>query len=73
MIEHLTLARNGTQILLSRLDPLQALTGQGSVIGSSETEIRINFDDRMDLSEDTWRWVFVAPFWFGSRFVVTGP
>ena len=56
-VYRLTPARNGTQVLLSRLDPLQALTGQGSVIASSETEIRISFDEKMDLSEDGWRCV----------------
>ncbi|KAF8583439.1 P-loop containing nucleoside triphosphate hydrolase protein [Ramaria rubella] len=46
---------NGTKVLLSRLDPLKDLTGQGSVIGSSETEIRISFDEKLDLGKETWR------------------
>ncbi|KAF8480701.1 P-loop containing nucleoside triphosphate hydrolase protein, partial [Gautieria morchelliformis] len=41
---------NGTQVLLSRLDPLKSLTGQGCVVGSSETEIRISFENKLDLA-----------------------
>ncbi|KAF8512101.1 P-loop containing nucleoside triphosphate hydrolase protein [Hysterangium stoloniferum] len=39
---------NGTQILLSRLDPLKEKPQRGSIIRTTETEVRITFDEESD-------------------------
>ncbi|KAJ7634774.1 P-loop containing nucleoside triphosphate hydrolase protein [Roridomyces roridus] len=47
---------NGTQILLSRLDPLKQSFAQGSVVSRSATQIRIAFREHFDgLDEGVWR------------------
>ena len=48
-------------MLLSRLDPLSELTGEGSVVGSSDTEIRVSFAERLDLDGASWRCVRPLP------------
>ncbi|KAJ7468512.1 P-loop containing nucleoside triphosphate hydrolase protein [Mycena latifolia] len=47
---------NGTQVLLSRIDPLQESFAQGSVVSSSMSQVRIAFRDHFDdLDEGVWR------------------
>ncbi|KAJ7073280.1 P-loop containing nucleoside triphosphate hydrolase protein [Mycena belliarum] len=47
---------NGTQVLLSRLDPLQESFAQGSVVSFSTTQIRIAFREHFDdLDDGQWR------------------
>jgi hypothetical protein len=49
-------SRNGTQVLLSRIDPLRESFAQGSVISRSTTQIRIAFRDHFDeLDTGIWR------------------
>ncbi|KAH7911786.1 P-loop containing nucleoside triphosphate hydrolase protein [Hygrophoropsis aurantiaca] len=49
---------NGTQVLVSRIDPLKEPPLRGSVLGSSMTQLRIAFEDKFDLDLDdggAWR------------------
>ncbi|KAJ7691122.1 P-loop containing nucleoside triphosphate hydrolase protein [Mycena rosella] len=47
---------NGTQVLLSRIDPLQESFAQGSVVSRSTSQIRIAFRDHFDdLDTGLWR------------------
>ncbi|KAJ6554012.1 P-loop containing nucleoside triphosphate hydrolase protein [Mycena vulgaris] len=47
---------NGTQVLLSRIDPLQESFAQGSVVSTSTSQIRIAFRDHFDeLDAGAWR------------------
>ncbi|KIK92239.1 hypothetical protein PAXRUDRAFT_830143 [Paxillus rubicundulus Ve08.2h10] len=46
---------NGTQVLLSRLDPLQEVPIRGSVMASNATQLRIAFHEKFDLGGGTWR------------------
>lgn len=47
--------RNGTQVLLSRLDPLQEMPLRGIVMASNATQLRIVFDQKFDISDGLWR------------------
>lgn len=47
--------RNGTQVLLSRLDPLQEVPLRGTVMASSATQLRIVFDQKFDIDDGPWR------------------
>lgn len=46
--------RNGTQVLLSRVDPLKELTETGSVISRTDTHLRVCFTSKFDTS-GLWR------------------
>ncbi|KAF8553618.1 P-loop containing nucleoside triphosphate hydrolase protein [Imleria badia] len=46
---------NGTQVLLSRLDPLQEVPLRGTVMASNATQLRIVFDQKFDIEEGLWR------------------
>ncbi|EPQ55806.1 P-loop containing nucleoside triphosphate hydrolase protein [Gloeophyllum trabeum ATCC 11539] len=46
---------NGTQVLVSRLDPLQEKPLQGSVVSHTTTQIRVAFPELYDLDESAWR------------------
>ncbi|KAJ7041270.1 P-loop containing nucleoside triphosphate hydrolase protein [Mycena alexandri] len=47
---------NSTQVLLSRIDPLQESFAQGSVVSRSATQIRVAFEDHFDeLTDGSWR------------------
>ncbi|KAJ7749093.1 P-loop containing nucleoside triphosphate hydrolase protein [Mycena maculata] len=47
---------NGTQVLLSRFDPLEESFAQGSVVSRSATQIRIAFQEHLEgLDEGLWR------------------
>ncbi|KAI6118101.1 P-loop containing nucleoside triphosphate hydrolase protein [Pisolithus sp. B1] len=47
--------QNGTQVLVSRLDPLREVPYRGSVMCSTSSQIRIAFEDRFDLDDGLWR------------------
>ena len=47
--------RNGTQILLSRLDPLQEMPLRGTVMASNATQLRIIFEHKFDIGDGLWR------------------
>jgi len=47
--------RNGTQVLVSRLDPLQEAPYRGSVLSTTASQIRIAFQDKFDLDDGLWR------------------
>lgn len=49
------LFRNGTQVLVSRFDPLQEPPYRGSVLGSTASQLRVAFADKFDLDEGCWR------------------
>ncbi|KAH0825645.1 hypothetical protein J3R83DRAFT_12675, partial [Lanmaoa asiatica] len=46
---------NGTQVLLSRLDPLQEVPLRGTVMASNATQLRIVFDRKFDIDDGLWR------------------
>ncbi|KAH7924454.1 P-loop containing nucleoside triphosphate hydrolase protein [Leucogyrophana mollusca] len=47
---------NGTQVLVSRIDPLKEPPLRGSVLGSTTTQLRIAFEDKFDLDDGgAWR------------------
>ncbi|CAA7261960.1 unnamed protein product [Cyclocybe aegerita] len=46
---------NGTQVLLSRVDPLKECPQIGSVLSRNESHIRICFPNHFDLHEGVWR------------------
>ncbi|KAL4077685.1 P-loop containing nucleoside triphosphate hydrolase protein [Scleroderma citrinum] len=47
--------QNGTQILVSRLDPLQEVPYRGSILSTTASQIRITFEDKFDLDDGLWR------------------
>ncbi|KAI6013193.1 P-loop containing nucleoside triphosphate hydrolase protein [Pisolithus microcarpus] len=47
--------QDGTQVLVSRLDPLREVPYRGSVTCSTSSQIRIAFEDRFDLDDGLWR------------------
>lgn len=47
--------RNGTQVLLSRLDPLQEVPLRGTVLASNATQVRIIFDQKFNIDDGLWR------------------
>jgi len=49
------LSRNGTQVLVSRFDPLQEQPYRGSVLGSTASQLRVAFEDKFDLEDGCWR------------------
>ncbi|CAL1698014.1 unnamed protein product [Somion occarium] len=46
---------NGTQVLLTRLDPLQEEPERGSIVGTTETQLRVCFQEMFDLDAGQWR------------------
>ncbi|KAF8176314.1 P-loop containing nucleoside triphosphate hydrolase protein [Pholiota molesta] len=46
---------NGTQVLISRLDPLKEEPVSGSILSRSQTQLRVCFTNQFDLDEGTWR------------------
>ncbi|KAH7882136.1 P-loop containing nucleoside triphosphate hydrolase protein [Phlebopus sp. FC_14] len=46
---------NGTQVLVSRLDPLREVPVRGSVITTTASQLRVAFEDKFDLDEGSWR------------------
>ncbi|KAG9311016.1 P-loop containing nucleoside triphosphate hydrolase protein [Chiua virens] len=46
---------NGTQVLLSRIDPLQEVPLRGTVMASNATQLRVVFDEKFDIENDLWR------------------
>lgn len=50
------MSRNSTQVLLSRIDPLQESFAQGSVVSRSATQVRVAFREHFDeLDTGVWR------------------
>ena len=47
--------RNGTQVLVSRIDPLQETPIHGSVVSSSGTSINVSFTERYVVDDGCWR------------------
>ena len=47
--------RNGTQVLLSRHDPLQELPLRGTVLAGNATQLRVMFDHKFDIGDGLWR------------------
>jgi hypothetical protein len=55
-LSHLTLRfSKGTQILVSRLDPLKEEHVKGSVLTCSDTSMQVTFDKNWDLEGEQWR------------------
>ncbi|KAF9480305.1 P-loop containing nucleoside triphosphate hydrolase protein [Pholiota conissans] len=46
---------NGTQVLISRLDPLKEDPVTGSILSRSQTQLRVCFSNQFDLDTGTWR------------------
>ncbi|KAF9219331.1 P-loop containing nucleoside triphosphate hydrolase protein [Gyrodon lividus] len=46
---------NGTQVLLSRLDPLKEVPVRGSIMASNATQLRIAFHEKFELGGGLWR------------------
>ncbi|KAF8154087.1 P-loop containing nucleoside triphosphate hydrolase protein [Crassisporium funariophilum] len=46
---------NGTQVMISRLDPLKEPPQLGSVLSRTASHIRVCFADRFDLEDGVWR------------------
>lgn len=55
MCIYLPIIRTGTQVLISRLDPLKEAKITGSVLSRSPTQLRICFPSPFFLDEGTWR------------------
>jgi hypothetical protein len=49
------MVRNGTQVLVSRIDPLQEVPLRASVVSSGGTQLRLAFPEMVDLGEVQWR------------------
>ncbi|KAI0030729.1 AAA domain-containing protein [Vararia minispora EC-137] len=47
---------NGTQVLVTHLDPLKESPRRGRVLGATSTQIRISFQSTFDLNEDGKAW-----------------
>jgi hypothetical protein len=52
---------NGTQVLVSRIDPLLEKPFQGSVITHTPTQIKVSFPELFDLDGSEWRYA-LRPF-----------
>ncbi|KAL0952306.1 hypothetical protein HGRIS_006594 [Hohenbuehelia grisea] len=46
---------NGTQVLVSRFDPLKEEPQRGNVVSKTPSHIKVAFEDRFDLSDGIWR------------------
>ncbi|TCD69007.1 hypothetical protein EIP91_009229 [Steccherinum ochraceum] len=46
---------NGTQVLVSRFDPLKEEPLRGSVVSSSKTHLRVSFGEEFDVGDGCWR------------------
>ncbi|THH30257.1 hypothetical protein EUX98_g3918 [Antrodiella citrinella] len=46
---------NGTQVLVSRLDPLKEEPYRGSVVGTTKTQLRVSFEESFDVDDGHWR------------------
>ncbi|KAG0707217.1 P-loop containing nucleoside triphosphate hydrolase protein [Suillus ampliporus] len=46
---------NGTQVLVSRFDPLQEPPYRGSVLSSTASQLRVAFEEKFDVEEGCWR------------------
>ncbi|KAJ8521488.1 hypothetical protein ONZ45_g1808 [Pleurotus djamor] len=46
---------NGTQVLISRIDPLKEQPLKGNIIGKFDRMLHVSFQDSIDLSEGSWR------------------
>ena len=54
---HSSLHRNGTQVLVTRLDPLKEQPFRGSIDGSTKTQLRVSFMEPFeDLEDGNWRY-----------------
>jgi hypothetical protein len=51
------MGRNGTQVLVTRIDPLQEVPMKGSVVSSTTTQLRVAFQEPFGLEGGTWRLV----------------
>lgn len=47
--------RNGTQVLISRIDPLREEPKKGSVLSRTSSSIRVSFNEGFDLEDSSWR------------------
>ncbi|KAG6328408.1 hypothetical protein ID866_10681 [Astraeus odoratus] len=47
--------QNGTQVLVSRLDPLAEVPYRGSVMSTTPSQIRIAFEEKFDVDDGFWR------------------
>ncbi|KAF8627603.1 hypothetical protein AX17_006174 [Amanita inopinata Kibby_2008] len=46
---------NGTQVLVSRIDPLRETPLHGSVVSSSSSDIKVSFPERYEIDDGIWR------------------
>ncbi|KAG2076441.1 P-loop containing nucleoside triphosphate hydrolase protein [Suillus decipiens] len=46
---------NGTQVLVSRVDPLQESPYRGSVVSKTASQIRIAFEEKFEVEDGRWR------------------
>lgn len=54
-ISALTLPRNGTQVLVSRFDPLQEPPRRGSILNRTASQLRIAFEEKFEVEDGCWR------------------
>lgn len=47
--------RNGTQVLISRIDPLREEPIKGSVVSYTASQIRVSFAEHFDIEDGEWR------------------
>ena len=59
VISRVLIYRNGTQVLVTRLDPLKEQPQRGSVVRSSDDRLMVAFMEKFDLNEGTWMYVYI--------------
>lgn len=64
------MGRNGTQVLVTRIDPLQEVPVKGSVVSSTTTQLRVAFQEPFDLEDGTWRSVLAHVILYTNSFVI---
>ncbi|PSS22633.1 hypothetical protein PHLCEN_2v3060 [Hermanssonia centrifuga] len=46
---------NGTQVLVTRLDPLKEEPQRGSIVSTTDSQLRVSFTEKFELDEGIWR------------------
>lgn len=49
------MTRNGTQVMVSRFDPLKEVSFRGNILSSTASQLKIIFEDKFDLDDGLWR------------------
>lgn len=55
MFEFNQIRSNGTQVLISWLDPLQEEPRKGNVVSHTISQIRVSFEEKFDIDDNNWR------------------